>query len=35
MKESGSEIFCTMDAGQITIKIREGKLLVEQFVERK
>ncbi len=35
MKESGSEVFCTMDAGQITIKIREGKLLVEQFVERK
>ena len=35
MKESGSEIICTMDAGQITIKIREGKLLVEQFVERK
>ena len=35
MKESGSEVFCTMDAGQITTKIREGKLLVEQFVERK
>lgn len=35
MKESGGEVFCTMDAGQITIKIREGKLLVEQFVERK
>lgn len=35
MKESGSEVFCTMDAGQITIKIRDGGLLVDQFVERK
>lgn len=35
MKESGSEVFCTMDAGQITIKIRDGGLLVEQFAEGK
>lgn len=35
MKESGSEVFCTMDAGQITIKIRDGGLSVNQFVERK
>ena len=35
MKESGSEVFCTMDAGQITIKIRDGRLLVEQFAEGK
>ena len=35
MKESGSEVFCTMDAGQITIKIRDGGLLVDQFAEGK
>lgn len=35
MKESGSEVFCTMDTGQITIKIRDGGLLVEQFAEGK
>lgn len=35
MKESGSAVFCTMDAGQITIKIRDSGLLVEQFAEGK
>lgn len=35
MKESGSEVFCTMDTGQITVKIRDGGLLVEQFAEGK
>lgn len=35
MKESGGEVFCTMDAGQITIKMRDGGLSVDQFAEGK